>query len=55
MATYSSILAWEIPQAEELGGGSMDHGGSQRIGYDLATKPPPLKPSLALGPHKRKC
>ena len=21
MATYSSILAWEIPQAEELGGG----------------------------------
>ena len=31
MATHSSILAWEIPWAEE----SM---GSQRVGYDSSTK-----------------
>ena len=32
MATYSSILAWEIPWAEEPGG--LQSRGSQRVGHD---------------------
>ena len=32
MATYSSILAWEIPQTEEPGG--LHSLGSQRVGHD---------------------
>ena len=32
MATYSSILAWEIPYAEEPGG--LLSMGSQRVGQD---------------------
>ena len=36
MATYSSILAWEIPQTEENGG--LQPMGLQRVGYDLASK-----------------
>ena len=32
MATYSSILAWKIPWAEESGG--LQSMGSQRIGHD---------------------
>ena len=36
MATHSSILAWEIPRTEELGG--LLCMGSQRVGHDLATK-----------------
>ena len=40
MATHSSILAWEIPCTEEPGG--LQSMGSQRVGYDLVTKPPPL-------------
>ena len=36
MTTYSSILAWRIPWAEET-----VHGVT-RVGPDLATKPPPL-------------
>ena len=36
MATHSSILAWEIPWTEELG--RLEFRGSQRVGYDLATK-----------------
>ena len=39
MATYSSILAWEIPWTEEPGG--LQSMGSQRVRHDLATKPPP--------------
>ena len=35
MATHSSILAWEITWAEELGG--LQFIGSQRIGHDLVT------------------
>ena len=39
MAPDSSILAWEIPWTEEpVGLLSM---GSQRVGHDLATNPPP--------------
>ena len=32
MATYSSILAWRIPWAEELGG--LQSKGSQRVGHN---------------------
>ena len=32
MATYSSMLAWRIPWAEEPGG--LQSMGSQRVGYD---------------------
>ena len=35
-ATYSSILAWEIPWTEEPGG--LQTMGSQRVGHDLATE-----------------
>ena len=38
LATYSSILAWEIPWTEEPG--RLQIMGSQRAGHDLATKPP---------------
>ena len=36
MATYSSILAREIPWAEELG--CYSPWGHQRVGHDLATE-----------------
>ena len=36
MAIHSSILAWEIPWTEELGG--LQSIGWQRIGHDLVTK-----------------
>ena len=39
MSTHSSILAWRIPWAEEPGG--LQSMGSQRVGHDLVTKPPP--------------
>ena len=32
MATHSSILAWEIPRTEELGG--PQSMGSKRVGHD---------------------
>ena len=32
MATHSSIFAWRIPWAEELGG--VQFMGSQRVGHD---------------------
>ena len=32
MATYSSILAWEIPWTEEPGG--LQSIGSKRVGHD---------------------
>ena len=41
MTTHSSILAWEIPCAEDpLGGYSPDPGGSTdaRVKHDLVTK-----------------
>ena len=34
MATYSSILAWEIPWTEEPGG--LQAEGLQRVGHDWA-------------------
>ena len=37
MTIHSSILAWEIPWTEEPG--ELESTGSQKIGYDLATKP----------------
>ena len=36
MATHASILAWEIPTTEELGG--LQSMGLQRGGYDLVTE-----------------
>ena len=39
MAAHSSILAWRIPWTEEPGG--LQSTGSQRVGHDLVTKPPP--------------
>ena len=36
MATYSTILAWEIPWTEKPGG--LQSMGSQRVGHNLATK-----------------
>ena len=36
MATHSSILAWEIPQIEEIGG--LQSIGLQRVRQDLVTK-----------------
>ena len=38
MATHSSILVWRIPRTEEPGG--LQPTGSQRVGHNLATKPP---------------
>ena len=39
MATHSSILARKIPWTEEPG--RLQCMGLQRVGHDLATKPPP--------------
>ena len=36
MATYSGILAWEIPWTEEPGG--LQSTGLQRVGHDLVTE-----------------
>jgi len=36
MATYSSILAWEIPWTEESG--RLQSMGVQRVRHDLSTK-----------------
>ena len=40
MATRSSILAWEIPWAEEAGG--LQSMELQRVRHDLATKQQPI-------------
>ena len=39
MATHSSIPAWEILWTEAPG--RLQSVGSQRVGHDLVTKPPP--------------
>ena len=39
MATHSSILAWRIPT--DRGAWQTTVHGVARVGYDLATKPPP--------------
>ena len=46
MATHSSILVWRIPGTEEPG--RVQSMGSERVGYDLATKPPPYSPFPAI-------
>ena len=38
-ATHSSVLAWDIPWTIEPDG--LQSMGSQRVGHDLVTKPPP--------------
>ena len=50
MATYSCILAWEIPWTEEPGG--LQPIGSQRVRHDLVTKQN-VKNRLLLGFLKR--
>ena len=40
---HSSILVWEIPSTEELGG--LQSMGLQRVRHDWVTKPPPLATS----------
>ena len=42
MGSHSNIVAWKIPGTEEPG--RLQSMGSQRVGYDLATKPPPPPP-----------
>ena len=45
-ASHTSVLAWDIPWTEELGG--LQSMGLQRVGHDLATKqPPPANFALA--------
>ena len=44
MATHSSVLAWEIPQTEELGG--LQTSGLQRVGHKRETKLPPFTDEL---------
>ena len=39
MATHASILVWKIPWTEEPG--RLQSMGLQRVGHDIATKPPP--------------
>ena len=39
MTTHSGILAWENPWTEEPG--RLQFMESQKVGEDLATKPPP--------------
>ena len=41
MTNHSSVLAWRIPRTEEPGG--LQSNGSQRVGPDSETKPPPPK------------
>ena len=40
MATYSNTLVWEIPWTEEPS--RLQSMGSQKLGHNLATKPPSL-------------
>ena len=53
MATYSCILAWEIPWTEEPGGlQSMGH--KRDMGHDLATKQQSVRLKLAVNPFGNK-
>ena len=47
MATHSSILAWEIPWAEEPGG--LQSMGLKRVRHDRVTEPASITPLLFLG------
>ena len=42
MATHCSILPWRIPLSEKPG--RLQSMGSQRVGHNRATKPPPSPP-----------
>ena len=44
MATHSSILAWEILWTEKPG--RLQSLGLQRVGHNLATKPPNNSPAV---------
>ena len=41
MDTHSSILLWEVPSTDELGG--LQNIGSQRVGPDRSTKHSPAQ------------
>ena len=41
MATYSSIISWKMPWTGKPG--KLQSMGSQRVGHNLVTKPPPTK------------
>ena len=43
--TPASVLAWRIPWTEEPG--RLQSMGSQRVGHDLVTKPPPPRKSVS--------
>ena len=40
MTTHSSVLAWKSSWTEEPG--ELQSMGSQTVGHDLTTKPPPM-------------
>ena len=46
MATHSNILVWEIPWTEEPGG--LQSMGSEGVGHNLVTKPPPFTSAKSL-------
>ena len=46
MAICYSIFSWEIPRTEEPG--ELQCVRSQRVGHDLATKPPALRKCYSL-------
>ena len=41
MATHSSLIAWKMPRTGKPG--ELQSMGSQRVGHDSVTKPPPTK------------
>ena len=51
MATYSRILAWEIPWTEEPG--RLQSTGLQRVGHNLATKQQNLGQGLEINVSDR--
>ena len=56
MVTYSSILAWRIPQTEKPG--RLQSMGSQRVGHDWVTSPSSVwikVPSSPLSPETDEC
>ena len=53
MATHSSVLAWRIPGTGEPGG--LQSTGSQRVGHNQVTKPPPPSMHKPLLPHETSC
>ena len=53
MATYSSLLAWEVPQAEKPAG--LQPVGSQRAGHDWAAKQQQMVQAMRTVNEERFC